>query len=125
MLDKNFVSNIIVDEKNRIDYIKGLWDKLCQSLLLSFYYKDNKRLNHLLLTKDIESLEFVVDLFKSISKYKIQILDVQKQKMRQIICNHFNWLLSIAFMYTQQLSNQKKNRYKHRNDERYKGFKFI
>lgn len=107
-LNNKFDSMFIGDAKE-FGHIKDLWDKLCQPLLASLDFKSKKRVNFILPPKVIESLEFVVYLFKSTSEYKERIRDIKDDKMRKKIINHFVWLLSVAFKYARQLSNQQKS----------------
>jgi len=104
-LDNNFVSNYICDTKQRYYRIKHLWDLFCKPLLRSL---GNKRSKFTLPAKDIESLNFVIDLFKSISKYKNRIQKIKDEQRKESVINHFDWILSVAFTYSQQLSNQQK-----------------
>jgi len=101
--NNNFVFNYIGDD--RCDSIKPLWDKFCKPLLR---FSDSKRSKFLLPANDIESLNFVIDLFKTTSKYKFRINEFNDNQRKQTIINHFDWILSVAFTYAQQLSNQQK-----------------
>ncbi|CAI6345463.1 unnamed protein product [Macrosiphum euphorbiae] len=101
--NNNFVFNYIDDD--RCDSIKPLWDKFCKPLLR---FSDSKRSKFLLPANDIESLNFVIDLFKTTSKYKYRINKFNDIQRKQTIINHFDWILSVAFTYAQQLSNQQK-----------------
>jgi len=67
-----------------------------------------KRSNFYLPTKDIESLNFVINLFKTTSKFKKRIESIDDVQKKQIITDHFKWLLEVAFTYSRQLSNQQK-----------------
>lgn len=102
--DLLFIGNI-----HTFKHIQNAWNKFYQPLLASLNFKrKNPRANLFLPAKDIESLEFVIHLFKSILKYKEQIEDIQDVQLKQSIINHFVWLLSVAFKYARQLSNQQK-----------------
>lgn len=98
--EAKFIGNI-----NKFKNVKKLWDQFCHPLLRSI--DGNKKYFHISVNV-IESLDFVVVLFKSISKYKNRINDLPDFKMKQTIINHFVWLLTVAFSYAQQLSNQQK-----------------
>ncbi|XP_026822366.1 NFX1-type zinc finger-containing protein 1-like [Rhopalosiphum maidis] len=101
-LDKNFFLNYIGFKNPRI---KNLWNTFCKPLL---GFTSNKRSKFTLPASDIESLNFVIDLFTTISKFKIRIKEINDVQKKQIIINHFDWILSVAFTYAQQLSNQQK-----------------
>lgn len=112
ILDKNFYSAFIGDI-SQFDDIKNLWDILCQPLLDSLNKsKTNKfhkqKLQYSLPFNDVESIEFVINLFKSTSKYKKRITALTDYQMKQSIVNHFVWLLSVAFADGRQLTNQQK-----------------
>jgi len=102
-LNNNFVFNYIGDD--RCDSVKPLWDTFCKPLLR---FSDNKRFKFLLPANDIESLNFVIDLFKTTSKYKCKIKEIKDLQRKESVINHFDWILSVAFTYAQQLSNQQK-----------------
>jgi len=102
-LDDNFLLNYIDD--CRYDSIKSVWDKFCKPLLRFSAHKSSM---FSLPVNDIESLNFVIDLFKTISKYKHKINTLNNSKNKQTIINHFHWILFVAFTYAQQLSNQQK-----------------
>ncbi|XP_001949970.2 NFX1-type zinc finger-containing protein 1 [Acyrthosiphon pisum] len=104
-LNNNFFSYYICDTNHRYHRIKNLWDTFCKPLLVSL---NNKRSKFSLPAKDIESLHFVIDLFKSTSKYKNRIQEIKDVQRKESIINHFDWILSVAFTYAQQLSNQQK-----------------
>lgn len=106
-LDNKFDSFFIGDI-NKFIYIKDLWTNFSKPLLASLNFKQNKQANYSLPTKDIESLEYVINLFKSISKYKEQIKHINDIEMKKTVINHFVWLLSVAFKHARQLSNQQK-----------------
>lgn len=100
---ERFVGNM-----DEFHHIKELWDTfyqpLCKEIKIN---KNGKSLFHLP-AKDIESLSYIKDLFKSTSKYKEQIKHLKDGQKQNIIINHFVWLLSVAFTYARQLSNQQK-----------------
>jgi len=100
-LDDNFFSNYFGDDT----CIKYSWDKFCKPLLRFSNYKSSM---FSLPPNDIESLNFVIDLFKTISKYKHRINTISDPKNKQTIINHFDWILFVAFTYAPQLSNQQK-----------------
>lgn len=100
-LDDNFFSNYFGD----FTCIKYLWDKFCKPLLR---FSDYKSSMFSLPTNEIESLNFVIDLFKTISKYNHRINIISDTKNKLTIINHFDWILFVAFTYAQQLSNQQK-----------------
>jgi len=104
-LDNKFFSYYICDTNHRCHRIKHLWDTFCKPLLGSL---NNKRSKFSLPAKDIESLNFVIDLFKSTSKYKDRIKEIKDVQRKESIINHFDWILSVAFTYALQLSNQQK-----------------
>ncbi|XP_060843722.1 NFX1-type zinc finger-containing protein 1-like [Rhopalosiphum padi] len=108
-LDINFDSNYFSGQNNGYDNIKHLWDAFCQPLIASLKYRKKTRLNFSLPAKDIESLNFVVDLFKTTSKFKKRIEEINDTQKKHIITNHFKWLLEVAFTYPRQLSNQQKH----------------
>jgi len=101
-LDKNFISNYIGDRPHSI---KLLWNKFCKPL---FSLSRNKRSRFTLSANDIESLKFVIDLFITTSKLKNRIKEIKDGQRKQTIINHFDWIISVAFTYAQQLSNQQK-----------------
>lgn len=105
LLDNKF-DLIFIGDINKFVYIRKLWTKFCKPLLNSLNLKGNKLVNFSLPPKDIESLDFVISLFKSISNYKKRIQDIKDDQMNTFITNHFVWLLSVAFTYARQLSNQ-------------------
>jgi len=105
-LNNNFFSNCICDTNHRYHRIKHiLWDTFCNPLLRLM---NNKRSKFSLPAKDIESLNFVIDLFKSTAKYKNRIQKIKDVQRKEMIINHFDWILTVAFTYAQQLSNQQK-----------------
>lgn len=116
-LDKKFYSTFI-GEVNQSDFVKDLWDILCQPLLALLDSLDrNKNKNNKsskrksqfsLPVNDVESIEFVINLFQSTSKYKKRISALTDDQMKQTIVNHFVWLLSVAFADGRQLTNQQK-----------------
>lgn len=104
-LDNDFILNFV---DYGYDNAKDLWDKFCKPILLqynSFYLKPSK---FSLPAKDIESLHFVIELCKSISTFKDRIKKMNDQQRKQTITSHFVWLLSVAFTFARQLSNQQK-----------------
>jgi len=101
-LDKNFISNYIGDRHHSI---KRSWNTFCKPLL----GLHNKRSKFTLPANNIESLNFVIDLFISTSKFKNRIKEIKDGQRKQTIINHFDWILSVAFTYAQQLTNQQKN----------------
>jgi len=103
-LDTNFVSRFIGDQNHRFDNIKNLW----KSLIASLNFEGKSRSNFSLPAKDIESLNFVVNLFKTTSKFKERIQDINDVQLKQTVTNHFTWLLEVAFTYSRTLSNQQK-----------------
>lgn len=107
-LDINFVSNYFGDKNNGYDNIKLIWDSFCKPLIASLNFKGKKRSNFSLPAKDIESLNFVVDLFKTTSKFKKRIEGIDDFQKKQTITDHFKWLLEVAFTYSRCLSNQQK-----------------
>lgn len=102
LLDKHFISNYI---GNRHQSIKHSWNKFCKPL----FGLRNKRSKFTLPANDIESLNFVIDLFITTSKFKNRIKEIKDGQRKQTIINHFDWILSVAFTYAQQLSNQQKS----------------
>jgi len=104
-LDNNFESNYIGNFDNRYISTKYLWDKFCKHLLWSL---DTKCSKFTLPAKDIESLNFVIDLFKTTAKFKNKIKKIKDSQRKEFIIIHFDWILSVAFTYAQQLSNQQK-----------------
>lgn len=107
-LDKNFELTFIGNIK-LYPHIFYSWDKFCRPLLNSTNNKGKKKFFNWPPPKVIDSLEYVVDLFKSISKYKKRIEDIKDDQMKQSVINHFVWLLSVAFAYARQLSKQQKS----------------
>lgn len=103
-LNNNF-GLLFIGDIHQFKHINISWNKFCRPLI---NFKVNKRAKYFLPAKDIESLEFVINLFKNISKYKKQIQDINDIQMKEIIINHFVWLLSVAFAHARQLSNQQK-----------------
>jgi len=104
-LDNNFVSNYICDTIYRFDRVKHLWHLFCKPILGSFGSKHSK---FTLPAKDIESLNFVIYLFETIEKFYDRIEEINDSQRKQTIINHFDWILSVAFTYALQLSNQQK-----------------
>jgi len=104
-LDNNFISNYISDTNDKYVSIKRLWDKFCKPLFRSYFFK---RAKFSLPAKDIESLNFVIELFKTTSKFKPRIKEIKDAQRKQTIINHFDWILSVSFTYAQLLSNQQK-----------------
>ncbi|XP_027846821.2 NFX1-type zinc finger-containing protein 1-like [Aphis gossypii] len=102
-LNKHFSLNYIGD---RFSSSRRLWDKFCKPLL---GLMGNKRSKFTLPANDIESLNFVIDLFNATSKFKNRIKEIKNVQRKQIIINHFDWILTVAFTYAQQLSNQQKS----------------
>jgi len=100
-LDKNFISNYIGDRHHSI---KRLWNTFYKPL----FGLCNKRSKFTLPANDIESLNFVIDLFITTSKFKNRIKEIKDGLRKQTIINHFDWILSVAFTYARQLSNQQK-----------------
>lgn len=94
-----------ITNKSQFNYLKDLWTSFSKPLL-DLYGKTKFKL--LLPSKDIESLDFVIKLFKSTSKLKLQIQDIKDDEIKELVCNHFVWLLSVVFTYAQQLSIQQK-----------------
>ncbi|KAL5237885.1 hypothetical protein ACI65C_005295 [Semiaphis heraclei] len=84
--------------------IKYLWDMFCKPIVISL--KQRRKLY--LPINDIESLNFVIDLFNTTSKFKNRIENINDVQKKQIITDHFKWLLEVAFTYPRQLSNQQK-----------------
>ncbi|XP_060856237.1 NFX1-type zinc finger-containing protein 1-like [Metopolophium dirhodum] len=108
-LNNNFVSNYIGNQNHGDDNIKHLWDAFCKPIIASLKFKGKKRGGNVYLpTKDIESLNFVVDLFETTSKFKKRIESIDDVQKKQIITDHFKWLLEVAFTHSRQLSNQQK-----------------
>lgn len=107
-LDDKF--HLILDEnKKQNNNIKYLWFNFCKPLLASPKKPDKKHTNILLSANDIQSLDFVIALFKSVlSIFKEQIKDITDYQMKETTCNHFIWLLSIAFTHARKLSDQQK-----------------
>jgi len=104
-LNSNFY-NLFIDDPNQYDTIKDVWDIFCLPILNKLGSKNNKSFQFYMPAKDIESIEFIIDLFKSISKYKKQIGNIKDDQKKQMIINHFACLLHVAFTYAQQLSQQ-------------------
>lgn len=102
-LNKHFSLNYI---GCRSSSSRRLWDKFCKPLL---GHMGNKRSKFTLPANDIESLNFVIDLFNATSKFKNRIKEINNIQRKQIIINHFDWILTVAFTYAQQLSNQQKS----------------
>lgn len=102
-LNKHFSLNYI---GCRFSSSRRLWDKFCKPLL---GLMGNKRSKFTLPANDIESLNFVIDLFNGTSKFKNRIKEINNVQRKQIIINHFDWILTVAFTYAQQLSNQQKS----------------
>ncbi|KAE9534042.1 hypothetical protein AGLY_008778 [Aphis glycines] len=107
-LDTNFVTNYFNDQNDEYNSMKHLWDTFCKPLLASLKFVEKKRSNFSIPAKDIESLRFVVDLFKTTSTFKKRIEGIIDLQKKQTITNHFKWLLKVAFTYSRQLSNQQK-----------------
>jgi len=107
-LDTNFVSNYFTDQNDEYNSMKHLWDTFCKPLLASLKFVEKKRSNFSLPAKDIESLSFVLDLFKTTSTFKKRIEGIIDLQKKQTITNHFKWLLKVAFTYSRQLFNQQK-----------------
>jgi len=105
VLDSMFALNYI---DNYIDEIKPLWDTFCKPIIASLKFAEKKRRSFFLPINDIESLNFVVELFKTTSKFKNRIGNISDIPKKKIILNHFNWLFKVAFTYARQLSNQQK-----------------
>ncbi|VVC38589.1 Zinc finger, RING-type [Cinara cedri] len=112
-LSDNFKS-IFIGDLRKFQHIKDLWDMFCKPLNKQFQisqktHKNNRNRTVHIPIKEIESLDFVINLFKSTSKYK-QIIneDIDDGPMKQTIINHFVWLLSVTFTYAKELSNQQK-----------------
>jgi len=108
ILNSTFVSNYIGSQNHGYDNIKSLWDTFCKPIIASLKFHGKKRSNFYLPPKDIESLNFVVNLFKTTSKFKKRISSFDDVQKKQIITDHFKWLLEVAFTYSRQLSNQQK-----------------
>jgi len=102
-LNKHFSFNYI---GCRFSNSRRLWDTFCKPLL---GHMGNKRTKFTLPANDIESLNFVIDLFNTTSKFKNRIKEINNLQKKQIIINHFDWILTVAFTYAQQLSNQQKS----------------
>lgn len=92
---------LFIGEVQQSDHIKNQWHKICKPLV-----PGNRNIN--LPPRDIESLNFVTDLFKDTSVFKNRIKSIKDKQMKQAIISHFVWLLSVAFEYARQLSNQQK-----------------
>jgi len=107
-LNDNFVSNYIGNQNHGYDNIKLLWDAFCKPIIASLKNVRKNRSNLYLPTKDIESLNFVVELFETTSKFKKRIESIDDVQKKQIITDHFKWLLEVAFTHSRQLSNQQK-----------------
>lgn len=107
-LCKNF-NSLFIGDISQYRHIAALWKTFCKPLLAQLSYKKGRYgdKQYSLAAKDVESLEFVFNLFESTSKYKTRIEALQKHHI-QIIVDHFSWLFSVAFTYGQQLSNQQK-----------------
>lgn len=103
-LKTSFFIELGVD-KSEINQIIKVWNTYCEPLL----NYNTRKYNSTITTNDIESLEFVIGLFKSISEYKVRIFKIEDSQMRRTIINQFFWLLSVAFKYARQLSNQQKS----------------
>jgi len=107
-LNTNFVSNYIGNQNYGHDNIKSLWDTFCKPIIASLKRTNKNKSNFYLPAKDIESLNFVIDLFETTSKFKNRIESIDDVQKKQIITDHFKWLLEVAFTYSRQLSNQQK-----------------
>jgi len=99
-LNKHFFLNYIGCSNQR------LWDTFYKPLL---GLMGNKRSKFTLPVNDIESLNFVIDLFNATSKFKNRIKEINNVQKKQIIIYHFDWILTVAFTYAKQLSNQQKS----------------
>lgn len=98
-----FIENLPHVYQKKFSNISNLWDNFYKPLLNDF-----KRENFSLSARDVESLNYVIGLFKSISKYMKQINKINDNYKKQDMIIHFFWLLSIAFKFARKLSNQQK-----------------
>lgn len=103
-LKLSFPVDFCVTDSIQFHQMMNLWDKYCEPLL----QYNNKKKYSSITTKNIESLEFVIDLINSILKYRIRVFNLKGSQMKRTISNNFIWLLSVAFKNAQDLSNQQK-----------------
>lgn len=108
LLNDTFASIYIGSQNHGYDNVKRLWDTFCKPIIASLKFPRKKKSNFYLPPKDIESLNFVVNLFETTSKFKKRIESLDDVQKKQIITDHFKWLLEVAFTYSRQLSNQQK-----------------
>jgi len=98
----------IGDRDERYKNIKNLWDKWCIPLLNKWGSIHSKRTLFYLQSHDIETFNFVIDLFKNIARFKNRIKSIGRGQGMETIISHFVWLLSMVFKNAKQLSNQQK-----------------
>lgn len=105
--DDVYYLNLIGDENKYLHNFSGedLWGLfLPVSELINNQNIDG---NFSLPLKNIESLNFVIDLFKCILKYKSRIMTLD-MPFQYIVTHRITRFLSYAFTYARQLSNQQK-----------------
>lgn len=103
-LNDNFDIEVIGDAY-QCNHLRNLWDVFCQPLRKS-NHNINSKINYLLPSTHIKSLDFTIRLFELISSFKNQIMALKNAQMIKILRCHFVWLLSVAFTYNQNLSEQ-------------------
>jgi len=98
----------IGDKDKTYKNIKHLWDKWCNPLLRLWNSPNSKRSKFYLQLNDIQTFNFVIDLFKNIASFKNRIKAIGRGLRMETIVNHFVWLLSVVFNNAKQLSKQQK-----------------
>lgn len=104
--DDVYYLNLIIDDENQ--YFQKISSKDLLGLFLpvsTIMKSQNIDGKFLLPLKNIESLNFVIDLFKCILKYKSRIVTLDKP-FQYIVTHRIVRFLSYAFTYARQLSNQ-------------------
>lgn len=92
------IENISENLKN----LEKLWKTICYPLLNYNRYK----VNYYLSLKTVDSWKLVVEFTKTLFAYKERIIKITDKQIKSKIIEHFDWLLTVAFNYVKQLSNQ-------------------
>ncbi|XP_050443204.1 NFX1-type zinc finger-containing protein 1-like [Adelges cooleyi] len=99
-IDNKFDSMIIGDSNGKV---KKLWNQVVKPVV-----GKKGKFKFFLSLNDIESLNFTLKLFDSLSKYKERIENLNNQDLKTKITDHFIWLLTVCFKDARRLSTQQK-----------------
>ncbi|XP_050539011.1 NFX1-type zinc finger-containing protein 1-like [Daktulosphaira vitifoliae] len=103
-IDRKFDSMIVGNANDYVD-IKKKWN-----IIISSIFKNNSKYKTKgpMSLKVIESLDFTLNVFKSISNYKERVIKIKDNSYKKNIIDYFVWLLNVCFSYAKRLSNQQK-----------------